>query len=132
MISLTQSRSIPDPAARGKGLLLAWALLGLYLFGALLASVFGLGDDWASGGDRAEHLAPGAAAWLGTDQLGRDPCSDDPTGLLDRIHDRRVRCWRARSFWGPGWDSCPVGTTAGWTASCFGYPPPSARSQESS
>lgn len=72
MISLTQSRSIPDPAARGKGLLLAWALLGLYLFGALLASVFGLGDDWASGGDRAEHLAPGTAAWLGTDQLGRD------------------------------------------------------------
>jgi peptide/nickel transport system permease protein len=47
-------------------------MLGIYLLCALLASVFGVGSDWASGSARTEHLAPSAAAWLGTDQLGRD------------------------------------------------------------
>lgn len=51
---------------------LARSLLVAYLVAALLASVFGLGSEWASGGDRSEHLAPSATAWLGTDQLGRD------------------------------------------------------------
>jgi peptide/nickel transport system permease protein len=72
VISASASGFDSAPAARRKGRRIAWALLGLYLLGALLASVFGLGSDWANGAERAEHLEPSATAWLGTDQLGRD------------------------------------------------------------
>jgi peptide/nickel transport system permease protein len=72
VISLPEAKVISASAPRSKGLRLAWALLGLYFVAALLASVFGIGSDWASGGERTENLAPSAGAWLGTDQLGRD------------------------------------------------------------
>lgn len=72
MIARPNATVLPASSPHSKGLRLAWTLLGVYLIGALLASVFGLGSNWASGGERAEHLAPGAVAWLGTDQLGRD------------------------------------------------------------
>jgi peptide/nickel transport system permease protein len=70
--SVTRTKWIPSPKLGNGGLVFAWAMLGIYLLCALLASVFGVGSDWASGSARTEHLAPSAAAWLGTDQLGRD------------------------------------------------------------
>lgn len=52
----------------------AWArwTLGAYALCAALAGLGWLGSAWQTSGGRTEHLPPGSAAWLGTDQLGRD------------------------------------------------------------
>ncbi|MCH2101560.1 MAG: ABC transporter permease [Planctomycetes bacterium] len=51
-----------------------WARWTLATYGAcaLLAGLGWLGSSWQKGLNRVEHLPPGAGAWLGTHQLGRD------------------------------------------------------------
>lgn len=63
-------RALPAHDARRPSL--AAVVLLLYLLVAVLASLAGWGANWSQGAHQSEHLAPGSAAWLGTDQLGRD------------------------------------------------------------